>query len=70
MTTRLAALANLAAMELSSERAYDGPMSAADRRGLTQICLRDHAADLGFADDEIAGAVENAIKAANTETAT
>lgn len=67
MTTRASDLVDLAAMELSSELSYRGPMSAADRRALTEICLRDHAAALGFADDEIKSAVSNAIKKATTE---
>ena len=64
MSVRASALVAHAAMELASERSYTGRMSAADRRALTQCCLRDHATELGFADDEIESAVGNAIRVA------
>lgn len=67
MNDGIARLTEGARFCLGHERSYVGSLNAEQRRQVTRDQLTEIAADLGFAPDEIASAVDSAIKAATTE---
>lgn len=68
MTPRENQLATYVKMCLADER--ESTMHADVKRQATIAGARDVAADIGFAPDEIASAVDSAIKAASAEVVT